>query len=103
MLTPDQIPDLRRATARDQDGHRFGRVVEVFVDDDSDQVTWVTVSTGLFGTSHSFVPVKDADLADGDLVVPFGQNLVKNSPSVDAEDHLDADHEQRLYVHYGLA
>lgn len=103
MITTDQIPTLRSAAARDRDGHRFGSVGEIYLDDDTGEPTWITVSMGLFGTSHSFVPMKGAVIEDGDLKVPFPQNLVKNAPPVDAEDQLGADDEHRLYVHYGLA
>lgn len=103
MITTDQIPALRRAAARDRGGERFGSVGEIYLDDTSGEPTWVTVNTGMFGTTQSFVPLRDAALEEGDLRVPFPQNLVRNAPAVDAEDQLDAAHEQQLYVHYGLA
>jgi PRC-barrel domain len=103
MISTEQIPALRSAGARDRDGHRFGNVGEIYLDDATGEPTWITVNTGMFGTSQSFVPVRDATLEDGDLRVPFPQNLVKNAPPVDAEDRLDAPTEHQLYVHYGLA
>lgn len=103
MITTDQIPALRSAAARDRDGERFGSVGEIFLDDETGEPTWITVNTGMFGTSQAFVPIRDAVLEDGDLRVPYPQNLVKNAPPVEAEDRLDADDEHRLHVHYGLA
>ena len=41
----------------DRDGNRIGEITQVFVNEQSTQPTWVTVTTGWFGISESFVPV----------------------------------------------
>lgn len=102
MITTDQIPTLRSAAARDRDGERFGTVGEIYLDDTTGEPTWVTVNTGMFGTTSSFAPLRDAVIEDGDLRLPFPQNLVRNAPTVEAEERLDAEHERLLFVHYGL-
>ena len=43
------------------DGRRIGKVGQVFVLEGTDDPTWMTVHTGLFGTHESFVPVAEAD------------------------------------------
>lgn len=102
MITTEQITALRGAATRDREGRKFAGVGEIYLDDDTEQPTWVTVNIGIFGTSQSFVPLQGATVEDGELHLPFPQNLVRNAPPVEAPDHLGAEDERRLLVHYGL-
>jgi uncharacterized protein (TIGR02271 family) len=85
------------------DGDKIGTVGQVYLDDETGRPEWVTVSTGLFGTKESFVPVAQADLSGDGLRVPFDKDLVKEAPRVDAEQgHLSREEEAELYRHYNL-
>jgi uncharacterized protein (TIGR02271 family) len=104
MIEQDQIQTVPGATAYDSNGDKIGKVGQLFLDDQSGRPEFVTVNTGLFGTSESFVPVEGATL-DGDrLAVPFTKDKVKDAPNVDVENgkHLDESEEQRLYEYYGM-
>ena len=103
MLEHTQIDAVVGATAYDADDNKIGKVGQVFLDDETGQPEFVTVNTGLFGTSESFVPVAEATW-DGDrLVVPFSKDKVKDAPHVELDGrHLDESEEQRLYEYYGL-
>ena len=59
MLTTENIDDLlqRNGNVLSADGDKIGSVGQVYADDADGQPTWVTVKTGLFGTSESFVPL----------------------------------------------
>ncbi|WP_146069272.1 PRC-barrel domain-containing protein, partial [Arthrobacter sp. ZGTC412] len=62
------------------DGSKIGSIGQVYADDQTSEPTWVTVKTGLFGTSESFVPL-DAATQDGkDIVVPYTKDKVKDAP-----------------------
>jgi uncharacterized protein (TIGR02271 family) len=103
MLTLDQIEALSGGTVTDSAGDKIGKVGQVYLDDRTGEPDWVTVNTGLFGRSESFVPLRGAT-AEGDaLRVGYTKAQVKDAPRVDADGHLSEDEEQRLYVHYGLA
>ncbi|GGH90281.1 DUF2382 domain-containing protein [Arthrobacter liuii] len=82
------------------DGTKIGSVGQLYADDDTGEPTWVTVKTGLFGTSESFVPVEGAHNQGEDLVVPFTKEHVKDAPRVDADGHLTPEEEDRLYTYY---
>jgi uncharacterized protein (TIGR02271 family) len=84
------------------DGDKIGSVGQVYADDADGQPTWVTVKTGLFGTSESFVPLQGARLDGDDIVVPYTKDQVKDAPRVDTNGHLEPSEEDRLYDHYGL-
>jgi uncharacterized protein (TIGR02271 family) len=104
MLTKEHIDDLlqRNGNVVSSEGNKIGSVGQVYADDADGQPTWVTVKTGLFGTSESFVPLQGARLEGDDVVVPYTKDQVKDAPRVDTDGHLDPSEEDRLYDHYGL-
>jgi len=103
MLTEDQAREVIGATAYGDDGEKIGKVGQLFLDDQTGRPEFVTINTGLFGTSESFVPVADATFNGDRLVVPFSKDKVKDAPNVDLDGrHLDESEEQRLYDYYGM-
>ncbi|WP_240675475.1 DUF2382 domain-containing protein [Cellulomonas endophytica] len=102
MISTQQAQTLTGATVHGSDGGKIGKVGQVYLDDASGSVEWVTVHTGLFGTKEHFVPVADATASGDGLTVPFTADQVKNAPSIDAEGHLDPQEEEALYRHYSL-
>jgi uncharacterized protein (TIGR02271 family) len=103
MFEHSQIHEVVGSTAYDSNGDKIGKVGQLFLDDQTDRPEFVTVNTGLFGTSESFVPVGAATYDDGKLTVPFTKDQIKEAPKVDLDGgHLDESEEQRLYQHYGM-
>jgi uncharacterized protein (TIGR02271 family) len=104
MLAKEHIDDLlsRNGNVLSAEGDKIGSVGQVYADDADGQPTWVTVKTGLFGTSESFVPLEGARLEGDDVVVPYTKDQVKDAPRVDTNGHLEPSEEDRLYDHYGL-
>ena len=61
----------------DRQGHKIGKVVDVFHDLISGDAEWVAVKTGPLNAHHPFVPVQGTYRADnGDLVVPFDKTTI---------------------------
>ena len=86
------------------EGEKIGKVGQVFLDDQTGQPEFLTVNTGLFGSSESFVPVEGASINGDDISVPFGKETVKDAPRVDLDgNHLEESDERRLFEHYGRA
>ncbi|WP_426225711.1 DUF2382 domain-containing protein [Pseudarthrobacter sp. DSP2-3-2b1] len=104
MLAKEHIDQLlsKNGNVLSTDGDKIGSIGEVYADDDNGQPTWVTVKTGLFGTSESFVPLETARVEGNDLVVPYSKDQVKDAPRIDTDSHLDPAEEDRLYQHYQL-
>ncbi|NUS35469.1 MAG: YsnF/AvaK domain-containing protein [Pseudarthrobacter sp.] len=102
MLNRNNLEDLlnRGGHVIGSDGAKIGSIGQLYADDDTGEPTWVTVKTGLFGTSESFVPVEGARLQDEDLVVPYTKEHVKDAPRVDVDGHLTPEEEDRLYTYY---
>lgn len=102
--TPDtRIADWIGHDLVDEASNKIGRIDDVYVDEDTGRPEWVAVTTGLFGTRLSFVPLRGLT-ADGDrLVSPWDKDMVKDAPNVEADGHLERDEEDALYRHYGMS
>jgi uncharacterized protein (TIGR02271 family) len=91
-------------TMYSSDHDKIGKVGQVFLDDTTGRPEFLTVNTGLFGTSESFVPAGDIDVTGDDVRVPFTKDKVKDAPHVDVDaGHLDESQEEELYRYYGLS
>jgi uncharacterized protein (TIGR02271 family) len=102
MLNRENIESLlnKGGNVIGSDGEKIGSIGQLYADDDTGEPTWVTVKTGLFGTSQSFVPVEGAHAQGDDLVVPYSKEHVKDAPRVDVDGHLTPEEEDRLYTYY---
>lgn len=104
MITQDDVNALLRGHGKvfANDGEKLGSIAQICVDDHTDQASWVTVNTGLFGTSEIFIPLEGAAIDGKDLRVGYPKNRVKDAPKVDRDGHLSPEEEQLLYRHYGF-
>lgn len=103
MLSVDDVLATRSGKAYDNDGDKIGSIGEVYLDDQTGQPAWVTINTGLFGTSESFVPLEGARVEGEDLHLPYSKAKIKDAPRQDADKHLDVEQEEALYRYYGLS
>ena len=107
MITTDQVHQLVSGggTVVGPDGAKIGAAGQVYLDDETGQPEWVTVTTGMFGTAESFVPLAQASVEGNRIQVPYGKDEVKDAPRVDqdADGHLTPDEEAELYRYYGLS
>lgn len=101
-MTDNSFDRLANATVYDNSGDKIGKLGTLYVDNDSGQPSFATVSTGLFGMSESFVPLQGAQLGDDDVRVAYTKDQVKDAPRIDAGGDLSPAEEDRLYSHYGL-
>jgi len=103
MLTTDEARNAIGQTAISDNGEKLGKIGQLFLDDETGEPAFVTVNTGLFGTSETFVPIGQASVAGEGLTVPFSKDRIKDAPKVDLDNgHMDRDEERRLYAYYGL-
>ncbi|YCH06973.1 DUF2382 domain-containing protein [Arthrobacter sp. alpha11c] len=104
MLARENIDRLMglNGNVRTTEGDKVGSIGTFYTDDDTGEPTWVTVKTGLFGTSESFIPLEGASVEGDDVVVPYSKDHIKDAPRVAEDGHLDPDEEERLYNHYSI-
>jgi len=101
-LTTEQLGSVGNGNVIDTDGDKIGSVGQIYLDDQTGEPNWVTVKTGLFGTSESFVPLSGASISGSDIVVTYDKATVKDAPRVDADGHLGPEEEDSLYRYYRL-
>ena len=103
MTTIDQAPFLMQSGhVVGSDGEKIGRVGQVYVDDASGRLSWVTVKTGLFGTRESFVPMDDASVSDDTVTVPYDKAMIKDAPHAEPGEPLSVEQEDELYAYYNI-
>lgn len=102
MQDRNTVEQLQDATVYGTDGEKIGSVGQVYLDDRTNQPTFVTVKTGLFGAKETFVPISEASPSRDGLQVPFDKAFVKDAPNVDADGSLTPQEEQRIYEYYSI-
>ncbi|MGX1273717.1 DUF2382 domain-containing protein [Streptomyces phaeoluteigriseus] len=104
MIAREEIRNVLDHPVYDGEGHKIGDAKHVFFDDVTGRPEWVTVRTGLFGSSESFVPIRDASMVEDHIEVPYAKDRIKGAPNVDVDSggHLSESEEHRLYDYYGI-
>ncbi|WP_316526842.1 PRC and DUF2382 domain-containing protein [Kitasatospora brasiliensis] len=105
MITEQQARSMLHHPVHDAEGNKIGKADHMFLDDVTGKPEWVSVKTGWFGASESFVPIRDARVVGDHLEVPYPKEKVKDAPLVDVDSsgHLSKIEERRLREHYGIA
>jgi uncharacterized protein (TIGR02271 family) len=101
-LQKDRILQMRGEDLYGAEGEKLGSIQEIYLDTETDEPEWALVTTGLFGSKSTFVPLRDATESDGTLTVPFDKATVKDAPKMDPDGQLSQSEEAELYRYYGL-
>jgi uncharacterized protein (TIGR02271 family) len=100
MTTTNDLQDMEGRTAVDVNGVKLGKIGQVYVDDQTSEPLWVTISTGMFGTKESFAPLYGSR-SDGDnLRLAVTKDMVKDAPGVEADGHIEGSENEALYAYY---
>src|SRR5918999_5296103 len=99
--TNQDVLALRGQDLYGSDGEKLGKIEEIYLDTDTNQPEWALVTTGLFGTKQSFVPLSGMSQQGGTATVPYDKATVKDAPNVDPDGRLSEQEEEQLYRHYG--
>ncbi|WP_129657783.1 DUF2382 domain-containing protein [Rothia uropygialis] len=102
MTNNQNIESLRNSTVYGNNGDKIGKVGEIYLDDQTNEPTFATVNTGLFGSKETFVPLNQARASDDGLTVPYDKDFVKDAPNIDDDGSLSPEEEQRIYEYYSL-
>jgi uncharacterized protein (TIGR02271 family) len=89
-------------TLMGSDGDKIGKIADVYLDDQTGKPEWLAVTTGMFGSRVSFVPLAQASSTGDDVTVPYSKEQVKDAPNAEADGQLSQQEEAALYSHYGL-
>jgi uncharacterized protein (TIGR02271 family) len=86
----------------DPAGDKLGTIDAIYLDDDTGQPEWATVTSGVFTAKSAFVPLAQAQPMGDSVQVPYDKQQVTDAPTVQADGSLSQDDEAELYRHYGL-
>ncbi|GIF74031.1 PRC and DUF2382 domain-containing protein [Asanoa siamensis] len=102
MITSQDAAKLAGRDVYGSNGDKIGTVGHVW-GDPSGAPAWASVKTGMFGAKESMVPLAEANLRRGRLMVPFNKSQVKDAPRIDgtSTEPLQANEFARLYDYYG--
>ncbi len=100
--TEAAVADWRGRNAVDADGDKIGTIEEIYMDYETSKPEWLAVTTGMFGSKVSFIPIAEATESGDDVRVPYDKQQVKDAPTAEADGELSQEEESALYSHYGL-
>jgi hypothetical protein len=103
MATTENLSEWRGKELIDSDGETIGKLLDVYVDTETEEAQFGTVKEGLIGKHLTFVPLTGATVAPDSLRVTATKAQVKDAPNIDTDGELSADQESDLYRHYGMA
>jgi uncharacterized protein (TIGR02271 family) len=89
-------------TMIDPAGDKLGTIDAIYLDDETGQPEWATVTSGLFTAKTAFVPLAQSQDMGDSVQVPYDKQQVKDAPAMQADGQLFQDDEAELYRHYGL-
>jgi uncharacterized protein (TIGR02271 family) len=100
MTTTEELQNMEGQTAVDVNGAKLGKIGQIYVDDQTGQPLWVTITTGMFGTKQSFAPLHGSRPAGGNLQLAVTKDMVADAPGVEADGHIEDSENEALYTHY---
>jgi uncharacterized protein (TIGR02271 family) len=98
----DTAQSWQGRTMVDPAGDKLGTIDAIYLDDETGQPEWATVTRGLFSAKAAFVPLAQAQATGDSVQVPYDKQQVIDAPSMEADGQLSQDDEAELYRHYGL-
>jgi hypothetical protein len=101
-LSTEQLDQVKDVEVHSSDGQPVGTVEGIYLDDPSGEPEWALVRTPWFGHRATFVPLKEARLERGVLVVPYDPEKARGAPVIDPDGSLSEKEEAELYKYYGL-
>ena len=99
--TREDVLSWRGRDLVDNDGDKIGSIEDIYLDRETDEPEWAVVTTGLFGTKRTFVPLTEAQTHEDGIRVPYEKAAVKDAPKIDPDGELSHEEERVLYEHYG--
>jgi sporulation protein YlmC with PRC-barrel domain len=96
----DTMLGWRGRTVYDRKDEKIGKLGDLYLDEETGRAAYAGVRTGLFGRHESIVPLREVTERNGDLVVPYDAELVRDAPAIDPDASLDDAEQERLARHY---
>ena len=87
----------------DRDGERIGKLQDVYVDVENDELQFATVKEGFIGGHLTFVPLGGINIGPDELPAPVTREQIKSAPNIEQHgEELSQADESALYHHSEL-
>ena len=86
MLDIDTVQRWQGRTMVDLAGDKLGTIDAIYLDDETGQPEWATVTSGLFAAKAAFVPLAQAQPMGDSVQVPYDKQQAQPSASASAAD-----------------
>ena len=87
----------------DSNGEKIGKLVDVYVDVETDEPQFATVKEGFIGRHLTFVPLGGIQISPDGLQVAVAKEAVRSGPDIEMHgDELSQADESTLYHHFEL-
>jgi hypothetical protein len=97
------VTDWRGKLLVDRNGEKIGKLVDVYVDTETDEPQFGTVKEGFFNRHLTFVPLAGIQVGPNDLQATTTKELVQSAPDIELHgEELSQADESSLYHHFEL-
>ena len=101
MPSPLEVHDWHELDVVSDDGEHIGKLVDVYVKNDTGEPEFLLVSSGFLGHHLALVPAEGATRSEERVQVAVTKSAIDGAPTVHADNELSPDEEKRLFEHYG--
>ena len=101
MATEVELDRLRNALVRDASGARLGKVCEIFLNDRTQKISFVTLALGPFSTREIYIPYEDIDPDESGPRTAVRREILEDAPN--GLGHLTFAQEEQLREYYESA
>lgn len=102
-MDEQEIDRMVEATAYDRNGDKIGDVIEIYVNEETEEPTFVSVRSGVADGSERLVPVTGFSWDSDHVVLPYDRAVILESPRLGSGGELSASDEEELLAYYDSA
>lgn len=100
MVKEQELLRLRNARVLDINGEHVGKIGEIFLNDRTQEISFVTVALGILRAREVYVPYSLIDVGDEGVVIQVSREVVLEAPRSNSLGYLTKQQESELYSLY---
>lgn len=102
-MDEQEIDRMVEATAYDRKGDKIGEVTEIYVHEETEEPTFVSVRSGATDDSGRLVPVTGYSWDSDNLVLPYDRAVILEAPRLGSGESMSESDEKELVAYYESA
>jgi uncharacterized protein YrrD len=102
MPSPVEVRDWHELDVVSADGRPVGKLVDVYVDNETDDPAFLLVASGFLHNRLHLAPAAGASRSEDKVVLGVTKEAVDGAPHIAADGELTSDEERQLFEHYDM-